>query len=249
MNRRITQVAVAAAAAMALSLATPVSAQAAESGSATLQKSATAPTVATPSAITRNPAAAPSVTRLSAGRGTLYYTGNTYVPAAINYNVPDGWSSIPTARLSKSGRTANVDLFDGTSVRIPSAWGAGVYRVDNITFRRYDGTATHVAPNSLTFRVRKGLNPSGGIRIVRKGSKVTFKVQKIRAFNGARYTALPKATVQVKKGKKWKTLKTVKLNKYGSRTFKIKHKSKRKYRLYIKTTTSVQGGATGAIRI
>ncbi|RYZ67633.1 MULTISPECIES: hypothetical protein [Aeromicrobium] len=249
MNRRITQVAVAAAAAMALSLATPVSAQAAESGAiAPAPKAASAPSVATPSAITRNPAAAPSVTRLSVGRGTLYYTGNTYVPAAINYNVPDGWSSIPTARLSMNGRSANVDLFDGSSIRVPSSWGAGAYRVDRITFRRYDGTATHIAPNSLTFRVRQGVQWNYS-PITKRGSKVTFKLKGFKTFTGTRWVSVKKVKLQVKKGKKWKTVKTIRVNANGHGKYSLKSKKKRPYRVYIPTTTRVQGAVSRATRI
>lgn len=251
MNRTFTKVAVAAAAAMTLSLAAPISAHAAESGSATLQQHTTAPSsTVTPSGLTRNPAATPSITRLTVGSGVLTQKGITNVPAAIDYNVPDGWSIAPVARLSAKGRSQHNTVYDTSyGVRIPSAWGAGVYRFDNFTFKRNDGTATHVAPNAVNFRVRKGLYYKGGIRIVRKGSKLTFKVHNIKAFSGTKYTPLKKATVQVKKGKKWKTLKTVKLNKKGSKNFSIKKKGKRKYRLFIKTTTTVQGGATGAIRI
>lgn len=250
MNRTLTKVALAAATALTISLAAPVSAHAQESGSATLSSAATsAPLVVTPNAVTRNPAATPSVTRLRVSKGTLRYNGSTYIPATVDYNVPDGWSSIPTARLTKGSRVSTVKLFSGTSVRIPSAWGAGVYRLDRITFEHYTDNTTYVAPKSVSFRVREGLDPRGGIRIERRGSKVTFKLKAIRSFNGSKHVALRKATVQVKKGKKWKTFKTVKLNKKGSKNFSVRKKSKSRYRLYVKTTATVEGGTTRSIRV
>src|SRR5690606_8028429 len=117
MNRLVTKVALAAAAAMTISLASPVAAQAKESAEASLSTGAgAAPSAVTPTVITRNPGATPSITALQVGSGVLStYGATTYVrPAVINYNIPDGWSSIPTARLTKSGRTSGINLFDGT---------------------------------------------------------------------------------------------------------------------------------------
>jgi len=250
MNRRFTKGALLAAAAMTISLASPVAAQADESSSAsvTLGQATAVRSNAAPSAITYNPGPHPTVTRLTVGSGVLRSKGTTYVPAAIDYNVPDGWSILPTARLSAKGKAQTGTLYSGRSVSIPSSWGAGVYRFDNITFRTYSG-ATYLAPNAVNFRVRQGLYSGGGLRIVRKGSKLTFKVQKVRSFTGTKYVRVKTATVQVKKGKKWKKLKTVKLNKKGNKNFSIKKKGKRKYRLVIKTTNTVQGAKTGAIKI
>ncbi|MCD9155124.1 hypothetical protein [Aeromicrobium duanguangcaii] len=252
MNRRFTKGALLAAAAMTISLASPVAAQADESSSvsATLGQPTAVSSNAAPSGLTRNPADTPSVTRLTVNAGVLTSTGNTYVPARIDYNVPSGWSFGPTARLSANRKAKVETLYDGNYVKIPSAWGAGVYRLDTITFKSYDANPrVHVAPNAVNFRVRQGLYSGGGLRIVRKGSKLTFKVQKVRSFTGTKYVRVKTATVQVKKGKKWKKLKNVKLNKKGNKNFSIKKKGKRKYRLVIKTTNTIQGAKTGAIKI
>lgn len=253
MNRRFTQVALAAAAAMTISLASPVAASADESASATLstESAASAPT-RTPSAITRNPAATPSITTLQVRPGVLStYGTTTYLrSAAINYNIPDGWSSIPTAHLTKGGRTTGISLYDGTYASVPTAWGSGVYTISKVTFRKYDGTATYTAPNAVSFRVRQPMHYRAGLQIKRRGSKLTFNVRKLRSYNGARYVKVQhKVKVQVKKGKKWKTLRNVKVNKKGNKSFSLRHGGKRKYRLFVPTTAKVQGGKTAAIRI
>lgn len=254
MNRRITQVALAAAAAMTISLASPVAANAKDSAGATVDAQVqSAPAAVQPTGITRNPGAHPTVTALRVGStGTLSPYGRTsYIrPAVINYNIPEGWSMIPTARLTKGSRSMTTSFYDGTSLSVPTSWGAGVYRVDRITFKRYDGTQTYTAPNYLNFRVRQPLHYGGRLQIQRKGSKLTFKVTKIRAYNGKKYVKVKhKVRVQVKKGKKWKNLKKFKVNKKGKKSFSIRHRGKRKYRLVVPTSKIVLGAKTRAIKI
>ena len=57
-----------------------------------------------------------------------------------------------------------------------------------------------------------------------------------------------KARVQVKSGKKWKTVKTVKLKK-GKVTVKVKTKLKKQYRFVFDQTSATTGATSKTIRI
>ena len=57
-----------------------------------------------------------------------------------------------------------------------------------------------------------------------------------------------KARVQVKSGKKWKTVKTVKLKK-GKATVKLKTKLKKQYRFVFDQTSATTGATSKTIRI
>ena len=85
----------------------------------------------------------------------------------------------------------------------------------------------------------------------RKGNSVTLTASAQR-YNPERnkYVAhgAKKARVQVKSGKKWKTVKTVKLKK-GKATVKVKTKLKKQYRFVFDQTSATTGATSKTIRI
>lgn len=85
----------------------------------------------------------------------------------------------------------------------------------------------------------------------RKGSTVTLTASAQR-YNPERYKYVAhgakKARVQVKSGKKWKTVKTVKL-KRGKATVKVKTKHNKQYRFVFGQTSATTGATSKTIRI
>lgn len=155
---------------------------------------------------------------------------NLAVKATVNVN------GVPVAN--------GVSVF--SSVLYQQAWGAGVVQLTNFT--DYSGQAVAGASNGV--RVRYGIESRyDNIRVTKRGKKLTFKL-KVRYINAAgKPVGLRKASIQVLKGGKWKTVKNVKLKKNGTATYKRSDKKKRKYRLVVKTTNTISGGNTSGIKI
>jgi hypothetical protein len=150
------------------------------------------------------------------------------------------------ATVNVNGVPVANDVYVGTSFTYYQAWGKGIVTLTNLK----DYGNQPVAGGSNPATVRYGLESRfDNIRITKRGKKLTFKI-KVRYINNAgRPVGVRKATVQVLKGRKWKTLKNVNLKKNGTKTFKKSDKKKRKYRLYIKTNSTYSGGTTKGIRI
>jgi predicted phage tail protein len=86
------------------------------------------------------------------------------------------------------------------------------------------------------------VDPRTEIRVRKLGKKLTFKI-KARYINDAgQRVGIRRATIQVKRGGNWRTVKRVKLNSKGRATYKRSDKKKRLYRLVIKATSVYQGG-------
>jgi hypothetical protein len=87
------------------------------------------------------------------------------------------------------------------------------------------------------------------LRATKRGKKITFRVTaRYRDDNGTA-VGIRRATIQVKKGGKWRTLKNVKLKASGTGTYKRSDRKKRNYRLIIKGTSVYQSGRTGHFKI
>jgi hypothetical protein len=186
---------------------------------------------------------------------------STFVPGTFAYAAP-GTTSTPY------GLKANVNVngrLVAAGVRIQSngfyyerAWGAGAVTLTNFTLSGYDSRpAPHrgaytdhpVAGTSNAAQIRYGLEYRSGIEMKKKGKKLTFKIKARYVDSRGKNVGIRKAIVQVKKGKKWKTLKKVNLKKNGTKTFSRKDGKKRNYRLVIKTTSLYQGGQTKPIKM
>jgi hypothetical protein len=92
-------------------------------------------------------------------------------------------------------------------------------------------------------------DPKSKIRIQKRGSKLTFRLTARYRDDAYQPVGIRKATIQVLKGKKWKTLKNVKLNRNGGGTYKTSSSKKRKYRMLVKPTSLYQGFRTVSVKI
>ncbi|MCL3838470.1 hypothetical protein [Aeromicrobium duanguangcaii] len=240
MNRSITKVALAAAAALTLSLASPVSAQANET---TAIAPSTAGTTSLPTASTRT--ASNALTTFAVRDGVIGQRGNnpvlgTFVPGVSGSNFH--------ADVFVNGRgKGRVELHNG-GFYYPGTWGAGKVRLGPVRYTDGTNVAQVAAQYSNYFTVRQGVKWNKS-PMSKRGSKVTFKLRGFKTFNGTRWVSVKKVKLQVKKGKKWKNIKTVKVNKSGSKKFSIKSKKKRTYRVTIPTTARIKGASTGGKRI
>jgi hypothetical protein len=136
------------------------------------------------------------------------------------------------------------------------AYGAGVVSITNAigqgydsrdgTRRAFSGKPIALAPNGA--QVRYGIDYKSKIRVQKRGKKLTFRLTARYINNAGRPVGIRKATIQVKRGGKWKNLKHVKLKKSGTGTYKKSDKKKRNYRMVIKTTGTYQGGNTQGTR-
>jgi hypothetical protein len=118
------------------------------------------------------------------------------------------------------------------------AWGAGAVKL--INFRDIRGGAIAGASNEVN--VRYGVKFLDGFKVRKIGKKLTFKTTVRYVNNAGKSIGIRKATLQVKKGSKWRTLKKLKLNKKGKATYRKSDRKKRSYRLVIKET-GTYGGA------
>lgn len=184
-------------------------------------------------------------------------TSTSYIPISV--------AATPGIALSSMKATVNlngVPVANGVFVSPTNGfayertWGAGVVSLTNVigagTDTR-DGTSRYfydkplsVAPNGA--QIRYGLDYRSEIRVAKRGKKLTFKLKARYINNAGRAVSVGRATIQVKKGGKWKTLKHVKIKKNGTATYKRKDRKKRNYRMTVKTTSKIQGNSTGGTR-
>ncbi len=126
------------------------------------------------------------------------------------------------------------------------SWGAGILTLTNLT----DYGNQPVAGGSNPVNVRYGVESRyDNIRIAKRGKKLTFKIKARYIDNRGVAVGIRKASVEVQKGGKWRTLKRLNLKSNGTKTFKKSDRKKRNYRLVIKTTNLYSGGSTGRIKI
>jgi hypothetical protein len=98
--------------------------------------------------------------------------------------------------------------------------------------------------------IRYGIDYKSKIRVNKRGKKLTFRLTARYINNAGKPVGIRKATIQVKKGGTWKTLKNVKLKSNGTGKYKRSDKKKRQYRMVIKTTNTYLGGNTrGSIKL
>ena len=174
------------------------------------------------------------------------YKGATtkLIPVALNSNL-----TYVYATVNVNGVPVANNVYVGSSgFTYQQAWGAGVVTLSNL---RDSSTASGqpVVGGSNAFSVRYGVEGTSGIKVRKKGKKLTFRVKARYIDNRGVAVGIRRATIQVHKKGKWRTLKNLKLKSNGTRTYKRSDKSKRKYRLVVKTTSVYQGGSTRGLRI
>lgn len=176
----------------------------------------------------------------------------TYIPGVFAVAAP-GSSSAPyglKATVNVNGApVAHGVPISPNGFTYQRAWGAGTVSLTGFTLSGYDSRPTEraaytdrpVGGASNAVRIRYGLDYRTEVRVTKRGKKLAFKVKASYINNANRAVKVDKATIQVKKGRKWKTLKHVKLKKNGTATYKKSDKKKRSYRLVIKQTGTHQG--------
>lgn len=183
-------------------------------------------------------------------------TTSTFIPGTFAYTAP-GTTSAPYG-LKATVNVNGVPVANGVSISANGftyqrSWGAGSVSLNNFTLSGYDSrpvpnrgiyTNRPVAGASNAVQIRYGLEFRSGLEVKKRGKKLTFKVKARYVDNAGRNVGVRKATIQVKKGSKWRTLKKLNLKKNGTKTYTRRDGKKRNYRLVIKETSVYQGGQT-----
>lgn len=245
MNRRFTQVALAAAAAMTISLAAPVTAQAAEPAPATRGGVST-----TVPAAKAAPSAATGAVRFTTSAVLNSYSSNTSAKTAVSASVPgaERWSIygdvFVNGRAAKRGEYLGSNTYPTGTVYWPRAAGYGTVQLRNVTIQYYDANynkRVEALPDGNVVRIRRGL--WGRERIsVYPGTTKKFVAKKVRVVQpNGKSVAVRKLVVKRYAKGKWRKVKVIKLNKRGNGTAKVKSKKKYLYRVILPTTSTVQG--------
>lgn len=192
-------------------------------------------------------AAASVIGTFSISSGAIHTPKGNFIPGKVTVTRDD--VSAIVSRISYSGKRKGTVELRPNGFYIPAKFGAGLAQLGPNTVTLRNGSKVTDAKKSNQFRVRYGLHPKTRIKIERRGSKLTFKSRDVRYYKINRYTPVTTAYVQVLTSNGWRTLKAIHPNREGSSTFSIRHSGKRHYRLAVKTTTKLKGGATKAIKI
>jgi hypothetical protein len=87
------------------------------------------------------------------------------------------------------------------------------------------------------------------LRAVKRGKKITFRLVARYRNDAGQSVGIRRATLQVLKHSKWRTVKRVSLNSKGIGKVKRSDKKKRKYRMVVVATSVYQGGRTIPFKI
>lgn len=158
-----------------------------------------------------------------------------------------------TPGISSLSATVNVNgvpVASNVSIRpggfyYERAWGAGTVTLNNFIASGRDAEGffsnRSIPSPANAVAVRYAIKNGDGAQIRKRGKKLTFKVKLRYVNNAGKSVGIRKASLQAKKGSKWRTVKNLKLKKNGTVTYKRSDKKKRSYRLVIKTTGAYQG--------
>jgi hypothetical protein len=93
------------------------------------------------------------------------------------------------------------------------------------------------------------MDPKSKIRVNKRGSKLKFRLTARYINQVGQPVGVRRATIQVHKKGKWRTLKNVRLNSEGRGSYKRTDGKKRKYRMLVKPTSLYVGGVTPSFKI
>ncbi|MFS0883790.1 hypothetical protein [Aeromicrobium sp. 179-A 4D2 NHS] len=245
MNRRLSQVALSAAAALTLSLAAPVAAQASDT-TVTAKRGPVATAVSTQAA----PAAASGSVRFTRsaviGSSTSVYTStraSVSVPGAVSWYVYADVFVNGAARVRNDLVASNN--YPTGSASWPRSSGYGKVQLRNVRVESYDANynrTTSRLPDSNAVPVRRGTTYKIASTIQKRGKKVTIRAKNWKVYNpNGSTSAVRKLTVKRYYKGKWRGVKHIKLNRNGSGKVTFKQKKKFKYRVYLATTSTIQG--------
>lgn len=205
-------------------------------------------------AATAAPGDGTTVTSVKLGQSATYNKTGNQVTGTIAISAPDGLYSLKATvnvngKPVANGVTINNYTNGSQGFSYNRKWGAGVVSLTNFTANGPGFTNKPVPAPANSTRVRYALESRQGIYVSKRGKKMTFKITATYRDKSEKRKSAKKATVQVKKGSKWKTLKKVKLNSKGQASFKRKDGKKRSYRVVVKTTNTFLGGNTKGLKI
>lgn len=189
------------------------------------------------------------------------YSSTIYANARVSYGLPSGaYLSSATAELWIGGKkrtTIKMPTYDSNYVNLPRSAGAGVSQLRNIRAAGYYYDANYNRVNftlppasSNAFQIRRTIDSSAVLKLRKSGSKIRVSGSKWRAIQpNGRWARVSQVLVQKKSGRKWKTIKKVRPKSNGSFKFTYRSGKRANYRALVKTTTSLQGGATRNVKI
>ena len=180
--------------------------------------------------------------------GTIAVTpGNPGPPGGLGYNMVTNLKYYGTSKTT-------VPLYAGFATKeplggtpIPDTYGPGLYSFGPT--RIYDpvnaGQFYDDPTLSTTVRVRNATTADNLYTWYTGSSKkkVSVKAKVYRPSANIFAGGISSVRLQYKSGSTWKTMKTIKLNKYGNASYSWSQSSKRTYRVLIPTTLSIQGGS------
>jgi len=264
MNRSIARVALAAAAALTVSLASPVAAQAQESGTAGVAPAAVG-TAATSTLRTAGvqaaEAAAPVIVksfRLVRGYSwdhRITRDAEVSTRVGIDFDYVEGYIVREfTADLYINNRAIGPVTISryASSVSWHKRFGYGTAQLRNLRASVYPprSSTAQVVPigtASNSFRIRRDFDRNLQMKYSKRGKKMTVRAYKWRVNQpNGKYASVKKVKLQRLKGGKWRNFKTIKVNKSGNGKISFSSKKKYKYRLVYSTTTTIQGARTYA---
>lgn len=204
-------------------------------------------------------AAAIGATRVAVSHSLMTkYSSTIYANARVSYGLPDrAYVNTATAELWIGGKkrtTIKLPTYDASSISLPRSAGAGVAQLRNIRVSGYDyatsSNFTLPPASSNVFQIRRTIDSAALLKMRKSGSKIRVSGTKWRAIQpNGRWARVSQVLVQKKSGRKWKTIKKVRPKSNGSFKFTYRSGKKANYRALVKTTTSLQGGATRNVKI
>lgn len=177
-------------------------------------------------------------------RGTVLYRKGTNRIGTLG-GLPAGVSAI-RATVGVDRRTGYINISSWGAMTASHTIGSGTARIIAARVTYTNGAVRYVTATSNKFLIRRALHHKTKLSVHRKGKRVKFTATNARVFHPASgtFVSLKRIKLQYKSGSKWKTKKTIKLNSKGKGTYKIKTSKKRRYRLYVPTTSVIQGNYT-----
>ncbi|GAA3541861.1 hypothetical protein AFL01nite_25490 [Aeromicrobium flavum] len=227
---------------MTLSLAAPVSAQASEAVAA--ERGSVSTAVSTPVA-----ASATGAVRFTT-HAVLTGSTSTFAKTAVSVSAPGAvsWYVRGDVYVNGVARVRDESIasnrYPTGSLYWPRASGYGKAQLRNVRIEAYDAQYNKTIsklPDSNVILVRRGTTyPSASI--IPRGKKRTMKAKNWKVYqpNGST-VSVRKITVKRYSKGKWRNVKHIKLNRNGNGKVSWKTKKKYKYRVYLKTTATVQG--------
>ncbi|TCI99522.1 hypothetical protein [Aeromicrobium sp. IC_218] len=189
------------------------------------------------------------------------YSSTVYANARVTYSLPER-ATVTSASGElwiggKKRRVISLPTYNSSNVSFPRSSGAGVAQIRNIKAWGYYYSADYstrttfgLTATSNVFQIRRTIDSSALLKLRKSGSKIRVSGTKWRAIQpNGRWARVSQVLVQKKSGRKWKTIKKVRPKSNGSFKFSYRSSKKANYRALVKTTTSLQGGATRNVKI